>query len=135
MKKFNGYHDALARRDVDLTPAPRHIVEIVGAQEAITVQPDQVLVITFPAHTTAAQLEQLRSRLLDSDLRPGQILLVAGALSVAVMPSKDVDKANWRTRLDESLIDYAHDDYCNTYHKAGPRPCPPPTIGSTDVQG
>lgn len=65
--------------------AKRPTVEVRGAQEAVTVGPTEVLVITFPARTTAGQLETLRGRLLDSELRPGQILLVAGALSIAVI--------------------------------------------------
>jgi hypothetical protein len=77
-----------SRRDGQL-PAQRSTVEVRGATAGVTVGPDQVLVLTFPPHVDRHELEQLRGRLLDSDLRPGQILLVAGHIQVAVVPAAE----------------------------------------------
>lgn len=59
--------------------AQRSTVDVTGATEALVVGPRDVLVISFPESTTMGELYEIRQRLLDSDLRPGQVLLVAGA--------------------------------------------------------
>lgn len=59
--------------------AQRSTVDVTGAREALVVGPNDVLIVSFPEHVTVDELYEIRSRMLDSDLRPGQVLLVAGA--------------------------------------------------------
>lgn len=59
--------------------AQRSTVDVTGATEALVVGPRDVLIISYPATTTMRELYELRDRLRDSDLRDGQILLIAGA--------------------------------------------------------
>ncbi len=76
--RWKAEHNApsfMVSRDV----TKRSTVDVTGATEALVVGPTDVLIINFPAHWTMRELYQVRDRLLDSDLRPGQILLIAGA--------------------------------------------------------
>lgn len=59
--------------------AKRSTVDVTGAREALVVGPHDVLIISYPGHTTMEDLYAMRERLRDSDLRDGQILLIAGA--------------------------------------------------------
>lgn len=59
--------------------AQRSTVDVTGATEALVVGPHDVLIIAFPEHVTMEELYSMRERLRDSDLRDGQILLIAGA--------------------------------------------------------
>lgn len=59
--------------------AKRSTVDVTGATEALVVGPTDVLIINFPAHVEMDELYRMRDRLRDSDLRDGQILLIAGA--------------------------------------------------------
>lgn len=74
------------RRPIDAPPtavAQRSTVDVTGANEALVVGPDEVLVVTFPADTSLDDMYEIRSRLLDSNLRTGQIILIAGAEMMA----------------------------------------------------
>lgn len=62
--------------------AARVTVEVAGPSEALTVGPDEVLVVVFP-NANRGDLEHIRSRLTDSMLRPDQILLIAGYAQLA----------------------------------------------------
>lgn len=57
----------------------RSTVDVTGATEALVVGPNDVLVISYPGDTEMDELYAIRQRLLDSDLRPGQMILIAGA--------------------------------------------------------
>lgn len=59
--------------------AKRSTVDVTGATEALVVGPRDVLIISFPEHMTMDELYVMRDRLRDSDLRDGQIMLIAGA--------------------------------------------------------
>lgn len=60
-------------------PVQRSTVDVTGATEALVVGPHDVLIIAFNDGTTMDELYQVRERLRDSDLRDGQIMLIAGA--------------------------------------------------------
>lgn len=62
-------------RDVEQHPT----VDVTGATEALVVGPDDVLIVSFGDHVTVEEMEHIRDRMKDSGLRPGQILLIAGA--------------------------------------------------------
>lgn len=59
--------------------AQRSTVDVTGAVEALVVGPTDVLIVSFPEHMTMGELYEMRDRMRDSDLRDGQILLIAGA--------------------------------------------------------
>lgn len=69
--------------------AQRSTVDVTGATEALVVGPRDVLVISFPDETTMRELYEIRTRLLDSDLRPGQVLLVAGAEKIVRVETEE----------------------------------------------
>lgn len=69
--------------------AQRSTVDVTGATEALVVGPNDVLIISYPEDTDMDDLYRLRDRLLDSDLRPGQILLIAGAAKMVKVERDD----------------------------------------------
>lgn len=68
----------------------RPTVEVRGPSEALTVGPDEVLVVVVHGYQDRYSLEQVRSRLLDSSLRPDQILIFGGDVTIAKAPKADV---------------------------------------------
>lgn len=72
----------------------RPTVEVRGPSEALTVGPDEVLVVVVRGIADRYSLEQVRSRLLDSRLRPDQILLFGSMgpddVTIAKAPRSDI---------------------------------------------
>jgi hypothetical protein len=85
---------ARAARPVDGQLRPT--VHVSGAPAGLTVGPDEVLVLAYPHPVGRHELEAIRTRLLDSRLRPDQILILAGPdLRVVRIQSRP---RNWLAR-------------------------------------
>lgn len=54
------------------------VVNVVGAEEGLVVGRDDVLVLSFPAHTPQWELMELRRLLLEAGLRQDQFVLIGG---------------------------------------------------------
>lgn len=69
----------------------RHgVVEILGPSEALTVGPDEVLVVVVHDYTDRWNLQQVRERMRDAGLREDQILLFGGYVSIGKAPKGNV---------------------------------------------
>lgn len=71
------------------TPAVRTSVEIPGVKEGLTVGPGEVLVIV--CHTAQRwELEAVRERMRDAGLRPEQILIFGGNVTIGKAPADQI---------------------------------------------
>jgi hypothetical protein len=62
--------------------AQRSTVDVTGAVSALSVGPDDVLVVVFPDYVSASEMELLRNHFYDTGLRD-RFILIAGAESMA----------------------------------------------------
>lgn len=70
--------------------AVRAVVEVQGPSEALTVGPDEVLVIVCHGTDDRYELQQLRGRFLDAGLRPEQILLLGAGFTIGKAPKDNI---------------------------------------------
>jgi len=78
------YPPSAAQGDVvggPYTPVARTAVEVQGVKEGLTVGADEVLVIVCHSYDRR-ELEAVRDRMRDSGLRPEQILIFGGDVTI-----------------------------------------------------
>jgi hypothetical protein len=68
----------------------RGLVDVHGPSEALTVGPDEVLVIVCHGTTDRYELQHLRERCNDAGLRPEQILLFGAGFTIAKAPKDNI---------------------------------------------
>lgn len=67
------------------TPTVRTSVEVPGVKEGLTVGPDEVLIVVCHG-SDRWELQAVRDRMRDCGLRPDQILLFGGNVSIGKAP-------------------------------------------------
>lgn len=71
------------------TPVARTVVEVPNVKEGLTVGPDEVLVVVCHA-TDRWELQAVRDRMRDCGLRPDQIMLFGGDVTIGKAPRDQI---------------------------------------------
>ena len=71
--------------------AQRSTVDVTGATEALVVGPHDILVVMYPETVEMDELCLIRDAMRDTDLRDGQVVLLAGATKMVKVAREDAD--------------------------------------------